>query len=100
MLYVQHLVLALHCHAFAFVSQTIGYLAMHLTESSRAKLVLFALTHATIAAYLCVALRRFYGSRPLATLGKLAAAVSGYALALILAAGAVGLLLLVWGNTA
>jgi hypothetical protein len=96
LLYVQHLVFALHYHAFGFLTQAVGYAGMHLPiEGAAAPLVLAP--QAINAVYLYLAFRRYYGFRPLATLVRMGVLGFFYVIAVgfvMLATAAVALLLL------
>lgn len=98
LLYVQHLVFALHYHAFAFLTQAVGYAAMHLPIGGQgADAALLTVAQVANAVYLYVALRRFYATGRLRTFGRMAVIGFGYVVAVglaMLATVAVAMLLL------
>lgn len=84
LLYVHHLVFALHFHAFGFLTQAISFGVIRFASDplSAGAALIFGSSHAAAAAYLCLAARRFYGDGPARTAGKLAALAFGYLMAL------------------
>ena len=78
LLYVQHLVFALHYHAFAFLTQAAGLGLVHLGGAISIGAVLSP--HGANALYLFLAARRFYGDGSIRTLAKVALLGSVYIL--------------------
>jgi hypothetical protein len=85
--YAEHLVHALHLHAFAMVA----LLAVHVTPGAWAVLPFLALP-----AYVWVALRRVYGGSAVRTTVKLTLIFGAYAVALVLAISAFALITLLF----
>jgi hypothetical protein len=86
--YAEHLVFALHAHAFAMLA---------LTAAALAPGPLSALPLATIPAHLFVALRRVYGGSRRRTLAKGAVLAAGYGFVLLTATSVTALLAVILG---
>lgn len=86
--YLEHLIFALHLHAFAFI--VLGFLAM-LPERARLSDGTGSLFVPVMVIYLFLAMRRTYGQSRVKTTAKLALLVIGYVPAMVVA-GAIALL--------
>lgn len=97
-LYVHHLVFALHYHAFAFLTQAVGFVAAH--AGGVLGVAALVTPHGANALYLYLAARRFYGEGRLYTLARIG--VLGLAYLIVISAGMLAtlwvLVLVVWGG--
>lgn len=97
-LYVHHLIFALHYHAFAFLTQAVGFVVTH--AGGVLGVAALVTPHGANALYLYLAARRFYGGGRLRTLARIG--VLGFAYLIVISAGIVAtlwaLVLVVWGG--
>jgi len=84
LLYVHHLVFALHFHAFAFLTQAISFATVRFVPDppSPGAVLILGSSQVANALYLWLATRRFYGESRARTLGKMVAVGFGYLLAI------------------
>lgn len=86
LLYIQHLVFALHYHAFAFLTQGAAFAAMQVPlVGQEAQAILLLLAQLANALYLYLALRRFYAVGRVLTVVRMVVLGFGYLLAISIA---------------